>query len=331
MSIDPVPVVTWESARLADGDHTYVYGTERAPGRMTFAHVARVRDDEWRYWTGATWSADPAASKRLLSGVGATFAVLRLPPLYVLFTREHNLSSDSQLVAYTALSPTGPFDGPHHHGTVPDALAVHEDNGRLVITNPAHTTAGWPFWPRSTTPPAPPGLSAVTDDEYAYLDWHMVEGTGYRIYQRDVTGGQTHFARLPVAPRLPGVRVRQLIPGHRYEFRVATLAGDAEGPLSEIVAFTPHSPRRAAEVILAAGVPEAVPDSYIVSLRENVVAQEHVEPFVHALIAQHGGTVTTVLSQMPVFGVDMSEAQAIDLAAHPEVDHIEQNRLMSLD
>ncbi|MBL7260466.1 fibronectin type III domain-containing protein [Paractinoplanes lichenicola] len=270
--------MNWESAVLQDGDYTYGYGTERAPGRMTFAHVSRTQSGgERQYWTGTTWSAEPGESARLLSGVGASFAVLKLPPLYVLVTREHNLPSDTQLVAYTALSPTGPFDGPHHHGTVPETLTVQADpaRGKLIISYGGQAEAGWPFWPRSTTPPAPRNLTVTAKDDHAYLSWrHIDRVTGYRVYQRDVTAGQTHFARLPVAFDSSMVHVGQLIPGHTYEFRVATLMGATEGPLSETVTATPHSTRPAADVIRFAGTPEAIEGTYLFVLYEGVVDED---------------------------------------------------------
>ncbi|MEU7907184.1 DUF4185 domain-containing protein [Actinoplanes sp. NPDC049118] len=367
-SVVDLPVdaaVSWGSALLPDGNHTYVYGTSSAPGRMRFAHLARAAAGDlggaWQFWTGSQWSPDQAASAPILSGVGTTYSVQRIGAGYVLATQENNLLFDPQIVAYPAASPTGPFDAPRHLYTVPGIEAgsdtvVHDARlhpersraGRLLLSyhvsslraggpradSPQFVEVDWPLPAPPDHPPAPSGLTVTAAaDETADLSWNAVPGaTGYWVYQRDVTAGQTHFARRRSAVTAVTYRAGLLIPGHRYEFRIATAAEDIEGPAGTAVTATPHSTRPVTDVIRFAGTPDAVADSYIISLRRGAVPVEQVERFGRQLLAQHGGTFgDSFAATLHGFGATMTEPEARDLASHPDVDCIEQNHYVYLD
>ena len=173
----------------------------------------------------------------------------------------------------------------------------------------------------------------AAQDDTADLTWTPVAGAdGYRVHQRDVTGGQTHFARHRALVTGRTFRARLLIPGHRYEFAVAAVGPDGDGPAGSPVAVTPHSSTPAGDVIGSAGSPGAIAGMYLVCLREDAVPVEHVERFGRLLSVQHGGVYDCGLpNTLHGFTVAATEAQAIDLAAHPDVDLVEQNHTVTLD
>ena len=358
--------VIWGSAITPDGAHTYVYGTSSAPGRMKFAHVARAAagalDGPWEFWTGSAWSSDPGAAGRLLSGVGAGFSVQRVEGEYVLVTLETNLVFDAQLVAYRSPTPTGPFAGPiplftapeatpgtatvvcdaklHPGQAAPSALLVSYNVNSLEFADiiadsrlcrPRFVDVAWPPpVPAADPPAAPDGLAVTGRDDYADLTWNPVSGAvAYRVHQRDVTGGQTHFARLPLPVTTTGMRASLLIPGHRYEFKVSAVDAGSEGPAGDIGTVTPQSTRTAAEVIGGAGLPDVVADSYIARLRGEGAQRERVRSWSEQIVAQAGGTLDSVfVSVLQGFAATITEAQAINLAAHPDILDVEQDAMV---
>ena len=54
----------------------------------------RILGDPWQFWNGTAWSGNPAASARLLSGVGTNYSVQRVGTEYVLVTQESSLIFD---------------------------------------------------------------------------------------------------------------------------------------------------------------------------------------------------------------------------------------------
>lgn len=270
--------VSWGSEVLTSGDFTYVYGTE-ADKQMKFAHVARVRGTDlrqpWEFWTGKAWSPEVAESARVLSGVGTSYGVRRVGDRYVLVTHENNVLFSPDVVAYTAKSPHGPFEGPHYLVRAPEADAghivydtdLHQDlarPGRLLVSynvnsldeaiaysdasiyRPRFAEVDWPP-PAGRNRPEPPVLTAVAQGAgNAELTWTPSEGDDltYQVYRRDVTAGQTHFARLP-GPG-PGsthqFRSAWLTNGHDYEFAVTAVGRRGESELSNTATMTATVP-----------------------------------------------------------------------------------------
>jgi hypothetical protein len=360
--------INWGSALLPDGSYTYVYGTSSAPGRMKFAHLARAAAGDlggpWQFWTGSTWSSDPEEATRLISGVGTGFSMQKIDGQYVLVTHENNLLFDPQIVAYTAQSPTGPFSGPVHLYTAPEVqpgskiiaydARLHPElarAGKLLISynvnslefadqmadarlyRPRFVEVNWPLSTSPGTPAAPTDIAASAQDDTAQVSWAAVSGaTSYRIYQRDVTGGQTHFARQPSVITATTRSIGLLIPGHQYEFMVAGVNSTGEGALSPVVRATPHSSRPVAEMIRYSGTEPAIDGSYLVSLREGVFLPENLNDYARQLLDQQGGIVKRLFPlTLNGFSAEMTEAQARDLASHPDVVDVEQNTVVSLD
>ncbi|MFG3716067.1 fibronectin type III domain-containing protein [Micromonospora sp. NPDC047730] len=282
-AVRPLPLgqrISWGSALLRDGGHTWIYGTE-ASGDTKFAHVARVAGDDltgpWEFWTGSGWAPEVDRSARVLSGVGTSYGVQRVGDRYVLVTHENNLVFSGDLVAYSAAGPTGPFEGPDylHSAAETDAghlvydADLHPDlarPGKLLISynvnnvddavtyadagvyRPRFVEVDWPR-PRPDRADVPPAPAALTADAQgagnAELRWRPVSADDdprYLVHRRDVTAGQTHFVRIGEPTAEPRFSADFLVNGHEYEFRVTTLGRRGEGPPSPVARMTATVP-----------------------------------------------------------------------------------------
>ncbi len=359
------PKIGWGGGIFPDGAYTYIYGISSAPGRMKFAHLARVPtgglSGPWEFWTGSAWSPHVEDVGRLISGVGAG-GVQKVGSQYVWVTHENNLVFDPQIVAYTSSSPTGPFTGPIPLFTAPEPqtngliiydVRVHPElarSGKLLASynvnslNPGGTIAdvrhGRPRfievdWPRPATPgvPVAPGTPTLSGhDTVATVSWPAVSGaTSYRVYQKDVTGGQTHFARLPNVATGTSAQAGFLVPGHTYEYKVTAVNAAGEGPFSPVSTVTPRSTKPVTEAVRGSRSSRAIAGSYIVELTD-ATPTHSVADYARALVAQTGGTLIGVVTHaFSGFGATLTEAQAIDLASHPDVQAVEQELLYTLD
>jgi subtilisin family serine protease len=84
--------------------------------------------------------------------------------------------------------------------------------------------------------------------------------------------------------------------------------------------------------ILGVNQPNAVADSYIVVLKDSVVANRGVDAHVDDLVGRFGGRVTDVWdAALNGFAVTMSERAAKRLAAHPAVAYVEQDMTIQLE
>jgi fibronectin type III domain protein len=290
VEVHPLPLsaaVSWGSSILADGDQTYIYGSEHNGSGPAYAVLARVPrgrlDGPWQFWTGHGWSSRETDMARLLTGVGTAFSVTRVGSQYVLVTLDTNLTFSRSIVAYAAAAPTGPFGPPtllldapeagagagatHRPLIVYDASAHPEQGhaGTLVISynvnsldphdvladarvyRPRFIDVAWP--PRTTDldfgPPAPSGLTATTTlTGTVHLGWSSSgPGVFYRLYQRDVSFGQTYFSRLPGTLARPAADAPYVRDGHTYEFRVSAVFAGLEGPPSPPLRLMVHMSR----------------------------------------------------------------------------------------
>ncbi|WP_433355484.1 S8 family peptidase [Micromonospora saelicesensis] len=94
------------------------------------------------------------------------------------------------------------------------------------------------------------------------------------------------------------------------------------------------TPALAAEpvgVVRAAGGATAVPDSYIVVLKDSAVAPDRVGDTAKRLSGRHGGTVArTYGAALRGFEVKVSASAAARIAADPAVAYVEQNHTVSI-
>jgi subtilisin family serine protease len=82
--------------------------------------------------------------------------------------------------------------------------------------------------------------------------------------------------------------------------------------------------------VLGAGAKGAIPDSYIVVLKNSAVKASAVSTSASTLTKRYGGKVTrTYKSGLRGFAAHMSAAQAQKLAANPDVKYVEQNHWAS--
>ena len=136
---------TWGAAAALDGGWLYLYGTANPQEPFVFGfslRVARVRPHDvlrlatWEYWDGGAWVDDPAQAQELIPAVGGTSQTLSVfeedGRWYALSKRNEYLGSD--LVVWSATSPSGPFDG----GTTVAFLPSDPARGRLRYMPLAH-------------------------------------------------------------------------------------------------------------------------------------------------------------------------------------------------
>jgi hypothetical protein len=135
----------WGAAAAVDGDWVYLYGTARPQQKGIFGfslRVARTRietildSSRWQYWDGHAWRASASRAHELIPadhGVSQTLSVFsRKGRWYAVSKRDEVLGSD--LVVWSAPSPTGPFDS----GTVVGELPSDLKTGALRYMPLAH-------------------------------------------------------------------------------------------------------------------------------------------------------------------------------------------------
>lgn len=272
--------IAWGADTVVDGATTYVYGSEYiASTGMRYAHVARTNADysqPWQFWNGTGWSAVESDSARLVSGVGTAFGVQKVGGSWLLVTQQANLIFSPDVVGYPMGGPTGPFGNPTVIRTAPEA----ETPGTIIYdthVHPAIAPAGKVLWsynvnsltpdantqdahlyrprfvetvwpvptPDPTTLPSAPGATTATDllDGSARITWSASTGaTSYRIHRRDVTAGQTHFARESTVISGTSATAAMLRSGHTYEFRVTAVNGAGESQPSPTRSVTVSVP-----------------------------------------------------------------------------------------
>jgi hypothetical protein len=135
----------WGAAAAVSGGWVYLYGTARPDKKGVFGfslRVARTRPDNllessaWQYWDGRHWQGSPAKASVLIpatGGVSQTLSVFeRNHRWYAVSKRDEFLGTD--LVVWSARSPTGPFDA----GTTVAKLPSDLKSGELRYMPLAH-------------------------------------------------------------------------------------------------------------------------------------------------------------------------------------------------
>ncbi|WP_203719462.1 DUF4185 domain-containing protein, partial [Asanoa siamensis] len=135
------PTISWAAWLQRVGGYTYVYGVEDL-GASKHMHVARVRGTDlrrpWRFWTGDGWSAEPADSTRVLTGVANEYSVTPWRGRYLLVTHDTNELFSARILGYVADAPTGPFTDPVMLYTTPETGPDGSYGNPNIITYNSH-------------------------------------------------------------------------------------------------------------------------------------------------------------------------------------------------
>ncbi len=124
----------WGAATAVTDTWVYLYGTANPGQEGVFGYslqVARVRPDDlldvraWRYWNGLDWVTDPAKAQQLIAatgGVSQTLSVFEQGGRWFAVSKRDEFLG-SQLVIWSAFSPTGPFVAGPAVASIPSDLA----------------------------------------------------------------------------------------------------------------------------------------------------------------------------------------------------------------
>ncbi|MFJ6934855.1 S8 family peptidase [Streptomyces sp. NPDC101132] len=112
---------------------------------------------------------------------------------------------------------------------------------------------------------------------------------------------------------------------------VAVTTAAATALLGTLTTLPAQAAPTAAGTVLGAGSPDAVPGSYIVTLKQGAGFTPASDRG-HRLISRHGGQVhKTFRAALNGYAVTLGAAQARKLAADPAVASVEQNRIVRAD
>ncbi|WP_370417602.1 hypothetical protein AB8O64_02360 [Streptomyces sp. QH1-20] len=134
-SLTPLPSATrtaWGAWLDRQRNHTYIYGTEKAPAGGHYLRLARVAGSDlrrpWQYRTvHGTWSPDESRAARLSGPVGKPLrtadelSVVRHGRWYALLTQRADLPFSAELQLAWSRSPGGPFSTPRTVHTAPES------------------------------------------------------------------------------------------------------------------------------------------------------------------------------------------------------------------
>jgi fibronectin type 3 domain-containing protein len=284
--LDTGSQINWGTALVNGNDgYTYIYGTESS-GNTKYLHIARAPAGEllsssgsptadWQYWTNnpgtnGGWSSSEGDSARVLTGVDTGFSVKYLNGQFVLVTMDSDIVFSSNIFAYFASSPTGPFTHQTLLYSAPEASSseivydarLHPEqncgSGYVVSYNVNSLTSGgdysnvanyrprfievnFPGTPDTAAlPDAPTDLQATVPAGTSTVDltWDAPTGpndTGltYRVYQRNETTGQTQYTPLPGTVATTSTSIT-LPDAGVYDYRVTAINSAGEGPPSQM-------------------------------------------------------------------------------------------------
>ncbi|MEV4315019.1 cutinase family protein [Actinocrispum sp. NPDC049592] len=153
---------------------------------------------------------------------------------------------DSQIsladVGIDIVPSTDLWDGSH-----PDARGEVKIAAAFADSLAGNFSVGAPYpRPYPSVPLGPqtaPRLTAAPGDGQAVLSWNLSPGaTGYYVYQKNVTAGETAFTRLPFPVSGPTWTAGLLFNGSTYQYQLRAVKGSAEGVFSSIATVTPAGP-----------------------------------------------------------------------------------------
>ena len=265
----------WGSAVLYQSNYTYIYGNgnnslyvARAPEGEVIASGSDPAAD-WTYWTGSGWSSTEANAQPALVGVHG-LSVAQVGSQYVLATFDMITGFDSNIVAYSAAAPYGPFTGKTYVYSAPpldcDCYSYYPEfhqelasSGELVLSYnsntlvPAENYADASIyqprfidvpWPQSALTPTtgvPTGLTATSTGAGMQLSWTAPSSspTDYYVYAKNLTNGDSYPSRVTPLISQTSVTLNSLTNGDQYQFMVTSSDGEAESAPSASVTAVP--------------------------------------------------------------------------------------------
>ena len=131
-TVNDRPVVSYGTALLEQDGFVYIYGFENGDEGGGFMHVARAVAGDllgpWEFFDGMGWTADPAMSARIFSGVAAQYSVIEDSGTIFLVQQEVFGFSERTLM-FRGDSPVGPWQA---RTTV---FCAPERSGDIITTN----------------------------------------------------------------------------------------------------------------------------------------------------------------------------------------------------
>jgi hypothetical protein len=116
--------VCYGNCVLVENGFTYIYGRQETDTvyHIAYPHIARVPAGSilapWEFYTGSTWSADPAQSKKISPiAVSQQYGAFKLNNKFIFISQEIWLSS--KIYSYTSNSPEGPWNSKNLLYTTP--------------------------------------------------------------------------------------------------------------------------------------------------------------------------------------------------------------------
>jgi len=109
---------------------------------------------------------------------------------------------------------------------------------------------------------------------------------------------------------------------------VATVAAGASALALAVVTSTPAAAQQAE--IRHANQANSVSGSYVVKFKDSAVDANAVVAKAQSLAGRHGGKLTKTFKSVGGFAVELSEAQARQLAADPSVAYVEQDQIFHI-
>ncbi|MEV6445471.1 fibronectin type III domain-containing protein [Amycolatopsis sp. NPDC051716] len=240
----PVPGPAWTAGLLTNG-HTYEFQLKATKGTAegVFSTIATVTP------TGPA----PGAVTDLSASPGDGFATLSWTPVanatgyYV--SRKNVTAGETTFtqLPWPVSGPTWVAELLNPGETYQFQLQATNGDIRGALSNVAAVAV------TGVTPNAVTNLSASPGNGTATLSWTLSPGaTGYYVYRKNVTAGETTFTQLPWPVSGPTWLAEGLTPGGTYQFQVQAADGRLRSGLSNVATVAVTGPVPAAVTDLTA-------------------------------------------------------------------------------
>lgn len=225
----PVSGEKWVAGQLVNGA-TYEFRLTSKNGRIAGGSTAAVR--------GRPTAAPPAAPTGLTAAAGDGQATLRWTAAagatgYLVHVKGPGDADFKRLpyaVAGTTWVAEELVNGAAYQYRLQAVNGLIEGGASGAVT----------VRPTVEPPPAPTALAARAGDHEAALTWRPApRATGYYVWVRNLTAGDSTFSKLPFPVSGDDWVAENLVNGGRYEFKLQSVSGLVEGGTSAAVSVSP--------------------------------------------------------------------------------------------